>query len=97
MICFGHGRPKNHHRAVSPVRQVQDGGRPASAQGFVIVPQHERLGDCIGSGAENHFTVGWQGVQRHLDFRAAGIGGQHDNDRRRSERRMADHPLRQQQ
>ena len=97
MICFGHGRPENHHRTISPVLQTQDGGWSAAAQRLVIVSQHKRLGDCIGSGAENHFAVGWQGVKRLLDVRTAGIGGQRNYDRRRSERRMADHPLRQQQ
>ena len=94
---FGHGRPQNHHRAIGPVGQMQEGGRSAAAQSLIIVLQQQRLGDFIGSGAEKDFAVGRQGVQRLLDFRAAGIGGQRKNDRRRSERGVADHPQRQQQ
>jgi hypothetical protein len=97
MLCFSHGRPKNHHWAIGPVRQMQDGGRSAAAQRLVIVAQQERLGDFIGSGAEKHFAVGRQGVQDVLDGRAAGVGGQRNNGRRRSERGVAGHPQRQQQ
>jgi hypothetical protein len=57
------------------------------------------LADFISSRAENHFPFWRQAIQRLLDFRAAGIGGQRDNgsNLRLSERGVAEQPKRQQQ